>query len=243
MKTKVTVAALVTLLLFVSSGRGDVVVPLVQGGMDSGWDAVIADNVNTGIVIDLITSEYVVIEIAKIFPDPPSATGRFTPNLIEFRQRLGDAETLTDIRIADEIIFNATGSEWEDYHWRIVGEAAAFDRPATEAGGFSINPFTNKTWGPSQVGWDLSSPDSPGDHPAVLNVDGGLVPDRRSFLPGLGSEPLFIDVKLGEPGVMDSDFILVQTPTPEPATAAVVALGGMVMVLRRRRRGRAVSRS
>ena len=235
MKTKVTLATCLTLCLVACPGYGDIIVPLARGGMDSGWDAVLADNVNNGIVIDAITDEYIVIEIAKIFPPAPAGSGQPTTNVIGFRQRLDDAHTLTDIRIADEIIFNNTGTDWLDYRWEIDGQGAAFDRLATEAGGFAVSPFTNMTWGPSQVGWDIAAPDIAGDHPGALHVKAGLVPDRGVYLPGSGSEPLFIAVDLGRLDEKDSDFDLVQGSTPEPATAAVIAVGGLIVLTRRRR--------
>ena len=90
MKTKVTVSACLMILLLAGPAAGDIIVPLVRGSMDSGWDAVIADKIHTGIVVDVITDDYMVIEIGKIFCDPPTPCGGFTPNVIRFRQRLDD---------------------------------------------------------------------------------------------------------------------------------------------------------
>lgn len=233
MTTRLMVSVFLAVLFLAPPAPGDMVVPLVLGTSDSGWDAVITDDVNTGIVVDIVADDFVVIEIVKIFADAPLPGGQFTPNVITFRQRLDDELTFDDIRIADESIFNATGAEWTDYHWRLVGQAAAFDRQATDAGGFSVSPFTGKTWGPSQTGWDLNTP---GAHPATLDVFGGAVADQGTFSPGRDSGPLFIDVNLSEDGPARTEFVLVQTPTPEPGTAVVVALGGLVALFRRRRR-------
>lgn len=226
MKTRITLTACATLLLLASPGPADMIVPLVwDGHADSGWDAIIADDIHTGIVVDTITDDYVVIEISKTFADPYSA-GEFTPNIITFRQRLDDAYTVADIRIANEIIFNSTGIGWQDYHWSIVDEEAAFDPLATDAEWFSVSPFEDMTWGPPEMQWDV-------DHSSSLDVDGGLVPHGEFFYPGRDSGPLFIDVDLSR--AEWAEFTLVQVPTPEPTTMAVIVLGGLVMALRRPR--------
>ena len=223
MKTKTL--ALMSLLLLAAGGvaSADTIIPLTLDGQDSGWDAIVCGN--TDIVVDAVGGDYVLIEIAKVFDTPPTG-GLFTPNTILFRQRLDDASTVASIRIADEIIYNGTGAEWTDYHWQVVGCAAAFDRIDTDNSNFSTDPFTNQTWGPAQIGWDA-------DHPATLDVDGGVVDDAGLFMPGMASGTLFIDVDLSE---CNSNFSLMQTPTPEPGTMMLLGLGGMLALLRRRRK-------
>jgi hypothetical protein len=157
------------LLTFLAGASAEVVVPLVDfQGHDSGWDAVLTDNVYTGVFVDDVGTGFVLIEIAKTFYLPPRQ-GQFPANVIGFRQRLDDSATVPVIRIKDETIINLTGVPWTDYHWEINGSMAAFDRAATEAGGFATLPFTNWTWGPPQTGWGAN-------YPASLDVDGGTVP-------------------------------------------------------------------
>jgi hypothetical protein len=226
MKTgTLTLVALGLILALANTAHTDVIKPLVLGDHDSGWDAILTDDVNSGVIVDVVGDDYVIIEITKIFHDAPSG-GVFTPNLIGFRQRLDDANTVATIRIADEFILNDTGTEWTDYHWEIVGDAAAFDMIATDAGGFSISPFTVKSWGPAQTGWDAN-------HPATLDVSGGVVSSPSVYMPGSSGGSLYIDVDLS---LAESDFTLKQTPTPEPGTLALLVLGGSLILARRRRR-------
>lgn len=211
-------------LALANTAHATVIKPLVLGGLDSGWDAILADNANSGVIVDAVGADYVLIEITKIFHDAPSG-GVFTPNLIGFRQRLDDANTVATIRIADEFILNQTSAEWTDYHWEIIGAAAAFDKVATDAGGFSTAPFTVKSWGPPQTGWDAN-------HPATLDVSGGVVSSPGVYLPGSSGGSLHIDVDLSP---AKSDFTLKQVPTPEPSTLALLVLGGLLALARRRR--------
>lgn len=220
-------SVLISLLLMLAPvASADVIVDLIHPtDGDSGWSVVLADNVNSGVVVDRVTASYVRIEIAKTFTQPPQG-GAFASNIIGFRQRLADDLTAPTIQITDEVIHNQTGADWTDYHWEIVGSAAAFDKAATDASSFSISPFTLATWGAAQTGWDSG-------HPATLDVDGGVVPHGGTFTPGLASGKLYIDVDLT---VGNSDFDLKQTPTPEPGAMLLIGLGGAVTILRRRRR-------
>ena len=144
MTTKAT--ALLTLLLFAAPGvsSASIIVDLVdREGNDSGWSVVLADDVHNGVVVDAVTGDYVRIEIAKTFTLPPEG-GVFPGNTIAFLQRLDDAGTVATIQITSEIVTNDTGVDWTDYHWSIDGPAAAFDAAATDASGFSIDPFTHR---------------------------------------------------------------------------------------------------
>jgi len=200
--------ALVVVFLSAGVSMADVMtLPLV---LDSGWDATINDSENVDIVVDAINvvEDYVVIEIFKNFRDFD------TPIVIDFES---SPNAVNIIRISDENIVNLTGVDWTDYHWEIInvtGGTATFADP----GDFSVAPFDTK----------------------VLTLDtldafgGGPVLDGSVFAPGQNSGPL--DIVTDPAGVELVSFTLVQYPTPEPATLAVLALGGLVLLRRRRRR-------
>ena len=220
-----THALVVALLLSITPlASADVFVDLVDGSDDSGWRAVLPDDVNVGIVVDRVTDSYVRIEISKVFTKAPE-NGDFPPITILFEQTANDANTVATIQITDETITNNTGVDWTDYHWQINGCCAAFDKTATENSGFSINPFTNAAW-TAKSGWGS-------DYASALDVDGGTVAAGETFAPGVDSGKLYIDINLD---CADSDFCLVQYPTPEPGTLFLVSAGAVVTILRRRRR-------
>ncbi len=216
MKTRLLVLLALPVFLLSTMAHAGVIVPIIDtSGNDSGWDAVIEDDIHTGIVTDSVVGDRAVIEITKIFHQAPE-DGYFSPNSILFRQRLDDAQTAATIVITDEAITNNTGTDWTDYHWQ-VGCTAEFDVFATTESGFSIFPFTNRQF------------DCDGK---ILDVDGGTVADGSTFYPGLISGGLFIDVDLDK---NNSDFCLTQYPTPEPGTMILLSLGGAGILFRRKR--------
>ncbi len=225
------VGSFLFLVLLVSSGvsSADVIVDLTKDGVDSGWSAILADDMHNGVVVDSITCSYARIEIAKTFCLGPES-GEFPANLIGFRQRLDDASTVGTIQITSEAISNETGWDWTDYHWEIVGDNAAFNRTASENSGFSFEPFTNSVWGPSPAGWSS-------DHSISLDLDGDTVQDGETFFPGSWQGKLYIDVDLS--GEEPVNFLLKQYPTPEPGTMALLGAGLLVLLARPRRRSAA----
>ena len=211
----------------VSSGES---VDLTLNGLDSGWSLVISDPTHTDVKVDRITSSYVRIELIKVFDAGPES-GQFPANLVEFVQRLPDASTVPTIQINDEIVINNTGWDWTDYHWEVIGDAAAFDREATETSGFSVDPFVldGSSWGNPPTGWSS-------DHAATLDVDGGTVYDGRTFFPGFSGGNLYIDTDLSGDDVR---FTFKQNPTPEPSTMVMLAGGAALLPAWWRRRRRA----
>jgi hypothetical protein len=189
---------------------------------NSGWQAVITDPANVGILIDADTDNFVMIEIIKTFAEPPES-GVFAPITIDFNQIAADGVTTALIVLNDEIITNNTSSDWMDYHWLIEGPAA-FQISTTEASGFDVSPFTNSVWTP-KAGWTA-------DFASALNVDGGVVPAGSTFFPGVDAGYLVIQADLTE---QDSSFTLSQNPTPEPATMLLLAAGLPILARRRRR--------
>lgn len=219
MKTLTTILTLVVVVSIPSLAHSSVM-PL-DG---SGWQATLPDHVDVGILIDSVSDQFLLIEIAKTFTAEP-INGQFPPISIDFSQVAPDANTVALIVLNDELITNNTGVDWTDYHWRIDGPAA-FVISDTVTSGFDVSPFTNSTWTP-KVGWGP-------DYASALDVDGGIVPAGSTYLPGVSQGALFIEVDLSQ---ADSSFTLTQYPTPEPATIALLAAG--LPLLRRRKRNAA----
>ncbi len=195
---------------------------------NSGWQAVLYDGPNIGVLIDADTEQFLMIEIIKTFAQPPDS-GVFAPITVDFNQIAADGATTAIIVLNDEIITNNTGSDWMDYHWSIEGPAA-FNISMTEGTGFDVSPFTNMDWTP-KAGWSAN-------HASALNVDGGIVPDGSTFFRGVDAGMLGIDVDLT---AQDSSFTLTQNPTPEPATLLLLAAGLPILARHKRKRARAAA--
>jgi hypothetical protein len=220
------------------AARGDII-PLVlapgQNGCpagpnpcDSGWRAITpTDGTVSGIVVDQITANSVSIQIDKDFLFAPDITGTFPAINIIFEQTLPDANTVPRIIIEDESVTNQTGVTWTDFHWAIpMGSSgfAWFNQAMSTP--FNTSPFNNQSWADT---WGYVDPNKQTD----LNVDGGSLPHGASFFPGLigGNGALVMEVDLS---LADTDFVLKEFPTPEPATLALVAFGALGLIRRRR---------
>ena len=223
MKFLTVLLSLTALLAVIPSANADT----IELG-DSGWEAVLYDGPNVGILIDAENDQFVMIEIIKTFAQP-SQSGMFAPITIDFNQIASDGATRAIIVLNDEIITNNTGSDWLDYHWSLEGPAA-FNISMTETSGFDVSPFTNMDWTP-KAGWSAN-------HASVLSVDGGVVPDGATFFPGVDAGLLVIDVDLSG---QDSSFPLSQHPTPEPATLLLLAAGLPILARHKRKRAKAAA--
>lgn len=201
-------------------GNGD---PIV----DSGWDAIVPDNTVTGFVVDAITpGSEVQIQIEKTFLFPPDVGGVFPAIQIIFSQRLADALTVPRITIADESITNLTGVPWSDFHWAVL-DSGTVSFNIADSTPFDTSPFANQTFADN---FGLGDPNKATD----LWVDGGTVAPNSAFFPGLtgAGGQLAIDFDLS---TANTDFVLKEFPTPEPATIALLALGAVGLIGRRRR--------
>jgi len=176
----------------------------------------------------------VFITIYKTFRYGPDSFGRFPGIELSFRQMDGvpTEELATRIVIESEIIENATGSDWYDYHWKLFGcSAASFNQEMTnpttdpDEEGWYIDPFTRADWIIDEVFGTEE-----------LALSEGVVLDGDAFFPGTTPGGLVIDIDLDNvPCQPPITFGLWQAPTPEPATLALVVLGGVVVIRQRRR--------
>jgi hypothetical protein len=161
----------------------------------------------------------VFIQKSAEFFQGPDAFGVYPGVSIIFIQ-VGPS-TIQSIVIEEEILTNSTGTDWTDFHMDLVGPAS-FRIP--QGGFFTTSPFDNQTLTPSNF-----SVNGFGLGPGGSNT---TVPNGSSWFPGSGSGDgeLYIDV----PNSINTTFVLVETPTPEPATLALLSIG-MCAVARRRR--------
>ena len=191
------------------------------GGWQAIWDASLDNHVNIEpleVIGDTIyiqkSAEFIQGPVGGVFPAIP----------IMFMQTAYPAATA--IVIEDEIITNSTGVDWDDFHIDLLdGPDVAFDPEATLASGgagpigWTIDPFTEAAFS-----GDLQR----------LDIWGGVVPAGQPWFPGDGvsNGQLWISVvpKVNQPYTI---FTLTETPTPEPATLALLGLG-FIAVMRRR---------
>lgn len=133
---------------------------------------------------------------------------------------------VVNIIMDDEIIVNSTGADWTDFHMDLLDTGdAAFDPAATLASGgggpigWTIAPF-------NQAQFVLGN--------TRLDIFDGVVPNGGIWFPGDGATDgqLWIDVNPRATAPFTT-FTLKETPTPEPTTLALLALGGLL--LRRKR--------
>jgi hypothetical protein len=239
--------ALLAVVLCVSvSALGDVSFPLIDSqGRDSGWTMTAPSFLGVNVVTDYVHEDdewcdtYVLIEVFKKFRVPPDEQDQFSPINLTFTQTAPDAQTVPNIRIADETITNLTGADWYDFHWILSKFGyASFNTdipvytgvpdPPEEvpAGVWDVWPFR-------QYAWDTSQPNT-----EKLSVFDGVIPPGGVYHPGIYSSGyLEINVDLLTPQEPFS-FDLKELPTiPEPATLTLLAVGAAAMIHRRRRAG------
>ena len=195
----------------------------IGGGWEAVWDSSLDQYVDINPVE--VIGDVVFIQKSAQFTQGP-VNGVFPSIPIIFRQTAYPAAT--SIVIDDEIITNSTGFDWTDFHIDLLdGEDVAFDPAASLASGgggpigWTIAPFTT-----AQFTTDLQR----------LDIAGGIVSDGGLWFPGDGASDgqLWINMLVQESQPY-TVFTLKETPTPEPATLSLLAIGGIAMMRRRRR--------
>jgi len=222
MRLELTTISLIVIALCASTAMGDAI-PLDKGGASSGW-SVTPSHTDILVEVDSITSTAVTISITKTL-DAPSAGELSTRNLV-FQQTGTDANTVSQIIIADEEITNDSGYTWTAYRWVILsavsGDPAKFNTTASAS--WDVTPFTTSQW----VGVSGSLADE-------LKASGGLIPDDSDANPDFTpSGNLVIDVDTS--GMMPVVFSFKQIAVPEPCAMGIVAVGGMFLLRRRKHR-------
>jgi len=192
--------------------------------LGGGWEADVPDSSVVSVVPDGVGEDFIIIEISKDFTAGPGVGGVFPAHLIDFRQVDTDANTRPNIIIADESVTNLTGVPWTDYHWAVLNAGEVWiDVPASA--GFDTTPFANAVFSdPANV---FGDPTKATD----LDADGGVVPNNTSFFPGAAGGDLVLSVDLASAAPVS--FVLKQFPTPEPASALLLVIAGLVATRRR----------
>ena len=220
-------------------------VPLVAGAEvlyeGHGW-RISGPDWGLALVEDPLPIDHILaLEVFKVFDVPPDPFfGTLSPLILTFEQIAPDDQTADMILINDETITNRTGVAWEGFSWTLVQMGyAEFDEELTFPSDFGGNPaydFDLDTF--SDHEWLNNHAGSEATWTQTLYAYEGVVPDGGLFMPGVMGGQLVIDVDLlGFDGSdADATFFLKEIPTlPEPASMAILAMGGFALLGKRRR--------
>ena len=210
----------VLLSVVICAGVNGATVPLGA----SGWQAEFDDTLDPYVDINFVSQvgDSVIIQKAAEFTQGPDEYGLFPAIPIVFRQVA--ASTVSSIVIADEIITNHTGVDWTDFHWDVLdGPDAWFDSgPGFE---FDTTPLTNQVFSPDDRTFSV---DGFGLGPGGTDE---VVANNTTWFPGNGVSDGNLVIQVVSSG--STVFTLKETPTPEPATLFLLALGGLALLRKR----------
>jgi len=206
---------IVVVSLFVAASSANALtVPLGTSGWQAVWDSSLDPYVEITVEPTTETDAVYIHKFAE-FIQGPDEFGFFPTIPITFQQTA--PSSVTRIVILDETLTNSTGVGWTDFHWDLLDHGDAWFESGRP---FVTDPLVNQHW----------STDS-----TSLSVDGfgtnGLVPNGGVWNPGLAYGELVINV-VSKPTPLYTTFTLKETPTPEPASLLLIAVGGLL--LRRR---------
>lgn len=191
-------------------------IPLTKDGNSVGWTADFPSGHSISITVEDLTDSNVTLSIHKTLL-PPALGEEATVGITFTRTDFGPNTPSTFI-ISSETVRNETGFAWTGFHWELTPASQARFNPS--ASSWTVSPFTSVfEWG------NVTDPNI-----SLTVSGGGVVPNDSNFTP---SGSLVIDT-----GPTGAFFVFKQRAIPEPATAAVVLVGGAVVALVKRRRFR-----
>jgi hypothetical protein len=199
---------------------------------DSGWQMIVsAENQLVGDIgypyIYGTINDSLHLELDKTFHKGPDDFGFMSPLTIEFKKV--SANAVNRIVIRDEYIVNNTGVEWVDFHMQLLvsmmNPEAGFNTSYIPSGGVLENVSYSMPYGYNGNPVRLDFENSTGS--GVSHIDG-----QDIFQPGLAYGDIVIEINPNLP--TGSRFGLKEIPTiPEPATAALLALGAIPALIQR----------
>ena len=200
----------------------------IGGGWSATWDASFDAEMLVDVIGLSVSQDGTTVFIRKEaeFRQPPPPFGVFPSIPIVFRQTAIDAAT--SIVIEEEIIMNETGVDWSGFVMTLLDEGDAnFNPAATDGSGFTFGPFTVRSF-------------TEGD--MKLNLSQGTVSDGTTWTPGGGSNTGQIWIDAFPNNANFTQFVLKETPLPEPPSLALLVMMGPLIALVQRRRRAIVDR-
>ena len=196
-------------------------VALIDGdGHDSGWTVEsggAALDLLAGNIIDVdLSAKTATITVAKEFGPPEEFLGTIIPAVgsLTFVETDVNGDKINKIIIQSETIDNNTGVAWDRFAWYVQPTGAA-EFNAAESSGWTEASFSS---------WSFDTANE-------LVASNGSVANGATFSPSGG---LVIDINL-DSSTAPLSFTFKQH-TPEPATLAVLFIGGLTVLSRRFRR-------
>jgi hypothetical protein len=221
MKATLSLAAVAGLLVVSSANAGYTV--LDNTGWKASWDSTL-DGLVDIVVSEAPTSSTIFIQKAAQFTQGLDEFGLFHSIPITFEQ-IGPS-TITQIVIQDEIITNSTGYDWTDFHFDLIDRGDAWFKHGTGFF-FTTSPLDHQVWSTDDRSFDV---DGFGLGPGGTDA---VVPNNTVWYPGDGAFDGNLVIAVNSKAVAPyTVFTLKETPTPEPASLLLLALGAVM--LRRR---------
>jgi hypothetical protein len=213
MKRIVLTAAVSVLMAASLANAGSAV--LGGSGWQAVWDASLNPYVN--IIYDSETTDAVRVRKIAEFIQGPDEFGLFPTIPITFQQT--GPSSISRIVILDETLTNSTKVGWTDFHWDLLDHGETWF--IHDSGwSFATEPLVSQHWSNNDTSFSVDG-----------FADNGVVPNGGVWKPGLAYGELVINV-VSKTAPLYTTFTLKETPTPEPASLLLIAIG--FLLLRRR---------